>query len=196
MKLFLFNELDNFDYTAHIDSLPEERRQKALRYRQEIDRKLCVASYMLLEESLKDSYGVECINLRYNEHGKPYLKDSKNIFFNISHCRYGVVCAVAEHEIGVDIQDIRPFRDSVPKKVFCDEEQKYIDTADDKNRAFAHIWSKKEAYFKMLGRGLTKTMNEFNSLDKDYIKTFDYEDFCISVSCSGCADVNLKTVKL
>ena len=87
-------------------------------------------------------------------------------------------------------------KENVPKKVFYEEEQKYIELADDKNRAFAQIWSKKEAYFKMLGHGLTRTMNEFNSLDKDYIQAFDYEDFCISVSCLEDKDIIFKTVTL
>lgn len=184
MKLYLFNDINNFDYSKHLDCLPEERRKKALNYKQEIDRKLCVASYILLKNALKGSYGIDSsINLRYSEHGKPYLTDYENIFFNISHCKYGVVCAVSDYEIGVDIQDIRPFKENVPKKVFCIEEQELLDKATDKNREFARIWSKKEAYFKMLGSGLTRKMNEFNTLDKNYIQTFDYEDFCISVSC-------------
>ena len=196
MKLYLFNELNSFDFNTHIVSLPEERQQKALRYKQDTDRKLCVASYILLKTALKDSYGINDINLGYNEHGKPYLKDWDNIFFNISHCPCGAVCVVSEYEVGVDIQDIRPFRENVPKKVFSEEEQDYINSADDKNRAFARIWSKKEAYFKMLGRGLTKKMNEFNSLDKDYIQTFDYNDFCISVSCLEDKNIKIETVKL
>ncbi len=197
MNLYLFNNVDTFDYTKHLDTLPEERRQKALQYKQETDRKLCVASFLLLKAALKDSYNIDGdFTLNYNEHGKPYLADYENIFFNISHCCYGVVCAVSDYEVGVDIQDIRQFKENVPKKVFCAEEQDSLDKATDKDREFARIWSKKEAYYKMLGRGLTRKMNEFNTLNKDYIQTFDYENFCISASCLEDSNIVFKIISI
>ncbi|MDO5566929.1 MAG: hypothetical protein Q4G59_09760 [Planctomycetia bacterium] len=43
---------------------------------------------------------------QYGPHGKPQLENYPDLFFNISHCNRAVVCAVADHEIGVDVETI------------------------------------------------------------------------------------------
>ena len=39
-----------------------------------------------------------------NEHGKPYLEDRQGIYVNWSHSGDYVICAVADREVGIDLQ--------------------------------------------------------------------------------------------
>lgn len=193
MKLYLFDDIDSFDYRLHFNKLPDWRREKALRYRQELDRKLCVASYLLLCEALKDGYGV-CgpVKLAFNEHGKPYLADFPQIFFNLSHCCCGVACAVSDYEVGADVQDVRPYSADVARRVFCKAELKLLNSSFDKEREFARLWSRKEAYLKMLGTGISDDMKSVDTNALDSLTDFEFDSFFVSV----CGDKHIDFYKI
>lgn len=183
-KLYLFEDLDSVTelfLERCINVLPPERRQKALRYRFDIDRKMSVISYLLLLYTLKENYGITNPRIAYGRYGKPYLADYSDIYFNISHCPKGCVCAVSDKEIGVDIQDIRPFSWDIARRVFCENELKILEFTDDKAKLFTRIWTMKESYLKMTGEGI---MN-INSIDstkiQDQIYIFEEKRIIISI---------------
>ena len=76
--------------------------------------------------------------------GKPFFKDS-NIFFNYSHSKNYVACAISNYELGIDIEEIdRNISDNVAKK--------YLNNEKD-NLKRIETWVKKEAYSKLKGLG-------------------------------------------
>ena len=86
--------------------LPENRRERMLRYRREEDRKNCVLAYCLLEYALKRQFGIRRMpEMRSADSGKPYFTDKAMPRFNWSHCHGGILCAVDMQEVGCDIQD-------------------------------------------------------------------------------------------
>lgn len=189
-KLYLF---EDFDYITEsflegcINVLPSERKQKALRYRFDIDRKMSVISYLLLLYALQENYGITNPRIAYGRYGRPYLIEYPDIYFNISHCPKGCVCAVSDKEIGVDIQDVRPFSWEVAKRVCCENELRLLQDNKDKARMFTRIWTMKESYGKMTGEGI---MN-INSIDtteiEDEINIFEKKRIIISiVKNKGC----------
>lgn len=118
---------------------------------------------ILLDHALTRTYGVTAEQLggfAYGEHGKPYFRDC-SIRFNYSHCKYGAVCAVAEHELGVDIQNIpeKVIKPSLIKRVCCANEEMRVRSADD----FIRIWVQKEAYAKFTGRGFAVGMRNVDT---------------------------------
>ena len=197
MKLYLFDDIDGFDYRLHLNELPDERRERAMRYRQELDRKLCVAAYLLLRKALKADYGIdEAVRFAFNEYGKPYLADYPHIFFSLSHCRHGVACAVSDCEVGADIQDIRSFSNDVALRVFCKSELERLNASADKEREFARLWSRKEAYLKMLGTGISDDMKKIDATLHKEISTVDYESFAVSACDLNGAQVEFERVEL
>ena len=81
--------------------------------------------------------------VRKGEHGKPYLKERKDVFFNLSHSGDYVLCAVSDKEVGADIQK-RHDRDvtGILRKILNPREQ-----PDD----FFLLFSAKEAFAKCMG---------------------------------------------
>ncbi len=122
---------------------------------------MSVISYLLLLYALRENYGITNPRIAYGKYGKPYLADYPDIYFNISHYPKACVCAISDKEIGVDIQDIRPFSWDIARRVCCDNELKILESADDKPGLFTKIWSMKESYVKMTGEGISK----INSVD-------------------------------
>ena len=102
--------------------------------------------------------------------GKPYLKDCQEIYFNLSHSGDYVACAIADCEIGVDIQQYRKnIKEGVLKKVFHESEKAlYEACAEEEKEAFFYdIWAAKEAYAKYTGEGLAV---DFRLLCTDLLK--------------------------
>ena len=89
-----------------------------------------------------------------DENGKPGLSTGE-MAFNISHSGDRVLCAVHSTPIGVDIEQPGEYRDRVAKRICTPEEYAYI--GKDATR-FLEVWTRKEAYAKFIGRGLSITL--------------------------------------
>lgn len=184
-KLYLFEDFDSITESflkRCIDVLPPERRKKSLRYRFDIDRKMSVISYLMLLYALRENYNIINPQIAYGVYGKPYLTEYPDIYFNISHCPKGCICAVSDREIGVDIQDIRPFSWDIARRVCCEDELKMLECADDKARLFTKIWTMKESYDKMTGEGITSISSVNTTVIRNEIMVFEKDIFVISLS--------------
>lgn len=85
------------------------------------------------------------------EGGKPYIEGIP-LHFNVSHSFDTVLCAIHTTPIGVDIQKVLPIREKVIKRICTPAEIAYI--GDDPIR-FMQVWTRKEAYAKFTGKGLS-----------------------------------------
>jgi 4'-phosphopantetheinyl transferase len=170
----------------HLHLLPPPRREQCLRYRQPIDQTNCVLAYLLLDQGLREQYGIaDPGDFAYGDNGKPYLKDHPHIFFNISHCRHGVVCAVADFEVGVDIQDIRPYDPAVARRVCNAEELLLLAQIDDPASFLCRLWTAKESYAKMLGYGVADVLKL--NIPMDCLFCLEAGHYCLAVHCAANA---------
>ena len=108
----------------------------------------------LLSIALNDyNYPKEILSeIKYTEDGKPYIKD---IFhFNISHSEDYIICACYKSSIGADIEKIKT-RDINKLRTFLskDEYNKLLNSKQ-QDRLFAEIWTKKEAFAKLISKGM------------------------------------------
>lgn len=88
--------------------------------------------------------------------GKPYLHNNPEIFFNISHGGVMAACGLDQNPLGVDVEEIRPVKSAIWKRVLTEGEQLYLEQYSGKkqDREFFRIWTLKESYAKALGLGL------------------------------------------
>ena len=195
MGLYLFDGIEGYDYRSRLPLLPEERRLKALRYSRERDTALCVAAYMLLTAALKEEYGVDSpVAFVYSDKGKPALRGLEGIYFNISHCPHGVACAVSNGQVGVDIEQIKPFNYSAALKVFCENELDALEHTGERELEFARIWTRKEAQLKRDGTGFTGSPRLIDTTRLTDIRTYAYEKFVVSES--GCGSTGVKRLDI
>ena len=136
------------------------------------------AGQCLLRRAIGDGV-YEKVEFAKNEHGKPYIVGYP-IHYNISHSVQYVVVAVANSEIGVDIQEKKSVRmDAMARRFFSKEEwQAYAeaDGEEERERLFFYIWCRKEAYGKYLGTGLNTEVLQTNVLvDLDNVQFIEYE---------------------
>jgi 4'-phosphopantetheinyl transferase len=107
--------------------------------------------------------------LRYveNEQGKPRLSGPDcRVRFNMSHTRGLTVIAVClDAELGVDVEAMRPIedRDAIAALHFSPIESRslQLQPAHDRDVAFLRCWTRKEAYIKARGEGLSLPLDRF-----------------------------------
>lgn len=150
-------------YDNIFKTLSNSRKARIIRMKKEDDRRRSLMATYLVQKLLEE-LGYENITLENTENGKPYLKDC-DLFVSISHSGAGVVCAISEKEIGIDIESIRPVRKGLIEYACTKAEREYIysDFIDiEKNitptcvmQKFYAVWTAKEAYFKKGGSDIT-----------------------------------------
>lgn len=94
-----------------------------------------------------------------NEHGKPFLFGHA-LQFNLAHSGDYLFIGVTLHQhIGVDVEQVRPYHNylSLAKRFFTSSEYAAINNVDD----FYRCWTRKEAFVKAMGAGLSFGLSNF-----------------------------------
>ena len=130
-----------------MEGLPEERKNKILRFLRVQDRRQNLAAGLLLKNVL-EQHEIDISNISYGPHGKPELPD---IYFNLSHSQDYVVCTMSDKPVGCDIEKVGKSRENVAERFFTEKERMYLSTFEEKDRLneFYRIWTMKESYLKM-----------------------------------------------
>ena len=153
--LYLNDDIAGFDFEAALPLLSEQRRLQALKFKHEQGRKTCAMAYLLLCEALRQEYGItELPVFEFGEHGKPFIVGHPDIHFNFSHCREAVICAVSDQPVGVDVESIREYKESLARYTMNDQELEQIARAERPDVEFIRLWTMKEAVLKLSGRGI------------------------------------------
>ena len=157
--IYLNDDIAGFDFEAALPLLSDQRREQALKFKHEQGRKTCAAAYLLLCEGLQKEYGItEKPVFKYGKHGKPMIKGHPDIYFNLSHCREAAICVISDRPVGVDIESIRSYKDTLARYTMNDEELTQIIQSPHPAREFIRFWTMKEAVLKLSGEGIRNDM--------------------------------------
>ncbi len=109
------------------------------------------------------------IGFSYNKFGKPFLQDpkDKSICFNLSHSgNFCLIGVTRSDKIGVDIEKINKEFSSleIAKNYFSKKEYSEILNLPihERTKAFYYCWTRKEAYIKAEGKGLSIELDSFD----------------------------------
>lgn len=160
-----------------ISMLPEERREKILRYKQKEDQRRGLGAGLLLEYGLRRHgftlldavQGLEKAEIFYGTYGKPYLSKVGNLYFNISHSEDYAAVVFSKTEVGLDIERIREIKPGVVSRYFHPAEQEYLEKLaggdTEKEEKFTELWTRKESYIKAVGKGISLPLASFSTLE-------------------------------
>lgn len=142
-----------------------QRLERILSMNKEEDRKHAIAGSLLLKMVLQER-GKSLLDVQVSETGKPY---AEGLFFSLSHSGGMVALATAGEDIGIDIEKIRPFPKCVVERKFSRNEQKLVNEAIDKDEMCMRIWTAKEAWLKMTGSGIDRSLQEIDTAGDDMV---------------------------
>ncbi len=154
------------DIAPWMDTLPVERQAFILQFRRESDRVERLCAERLLRCTLCSRLGCEPKALRIARHrfGKPYLPDNPALHFSLSHTKGAVLAAISDMgRIGADCER----RSDAPELVdgFATQEQAFYRKVPPAERPtrFTSLWTRKEAYGKCIGTGLSDAVLAANT---------------------------------
>ena len=164
----VFPFLEENTFFSHLNKIEEERRKKILKNNNEKVRLRSLSAGCLLHDVLCRKLGISPENsqpfdIAYEEGGKPYLVKYPKLHFNLSHSGDYVCCAVGDVPVGVDIQKLVEIREGVAGRFFTDEDNERLAKCTEKEREklFFRMWSIKESYIKLTGKGLSGGLDHF-----------------------------------
>jgi 4'-phosphopantetheinyl transferase len=148
--------------------LSSDERDRAKRFRFDKHRRLFVLARSVLRGFLGRYLGVAApdVLFAYGPEGKPSLAVDCQIRFNVSHSGNRALYAFTLGcELGVDIEEIRPLPDleSIARSMFSAEESRELAAISEPQRteAFFNCWTRKEAFIKAVGCGLSVPLDGF-----------------------------------
>lgn len=149
--------------------LSADERQRAGRFHFDRDRELSVLARGLLRQLLSAYAARPAAELRftYTKYGKPVVADLDEPHFNVSHSDDVVLLAFTRlAPVGVDVEAIRqlPDRDGLAARVFSPRELSRFRATPIpyRDRLFFHGWTRKEAFIKAVGEGLSYPLDAFD----------------------------------
>ena len=147
-------------------TLPSCRREKIDRIKPEGERRRSLGAGLLLKKACEE-YGIpgEDGYLLTGEYGKPAFAARPEVQFSLSHSGEYAACVVAGCEAGCDIETVKPFRWLVAKRVFTEEECRWLSSEEEQGRgeeAFCRLWTLKESFLKATGKGFSFPVQELS----------------------------------
>ena len=156
--------LDRFRRT-----LAAEELDRAGRFRFERLQKHFVAGRGFLRHVLARyvSATAEELKFTYNSYGKPSLAGEESLQFNMSHSHeVGLVAVTRDAAVGVDVEHIRAdfASDEIARRFFSRLEVETFNALpkEEQVAAFFRCWTRKEAYIKAIGKGLSQPLDSFD----------------------------------
>jgi 4'-phosphopantetheinyl transferase len=168
-------------------TLAPDEADRASKFYFAADRNRYITAHAALRDVLGKYLDVHpaALIFRVNKYGKPELAD-RALCFNLSHSGERVLIAVARgREVGVDLELFAAARAdlSVAEFYFAPGEVARLRAlpVDQRSRGFFNCWTRKEAYIKAIGMGVSLPLDSFEvSLAPDegaaLIRTADLDD--------------------
>lgn len=149
--------------------LSADERARAARFHFSKDRQYFTATRALLRTilgSYVDSDPTELV-LCYSDKEKPSLSPSPSVEFNVSHSGDLALLAFARGRVvGVDVEQLRENFDyaAIARRFFSEQEQRQLAALAPSERyhGFFRCWTRKEAYIKAQGAGLSLPLDQLN----------------------------------
>lgn len=162
-------EQETVEVAALFDTLSPDECLRANRYYFRRDSDDFVVARGVLRNVISRYLNISAREIRFshNRYGKLRLRSCDTpLCFNVSHANGMALYAVGHaRAVGVDIEYVRQDRlnDEIARRFFSVDEVAALRTlpSDLRTTAFFNCWTRKEAYIKALGEGLSHPLDSF-----------------------------------
>lgn len=148
--------------------LSSDERARAMRYRFERDRRRYIAGRSAMRHVLAryTASSPRSLAFAYGPQGKPSLAEYPSVRFNIAHSEgMAILVVTRDREIGVDIEVVREgfAEDRIAEHFFSPDEVEVLRglPSAEQEQAFFECWTRKEAFLKAKGGGLSLPLDSF-----------------------------------
>jgi len=149
-------------------TLSADEAERAARFHFDRDRDRFIVSHVALRNVLSRYLNCQPNELTFlvDEYGKPALKGYK-LEFNLSHSGdFALIAVTQKHKVGVDVEHIRTDKDleGIANRFFSQSEVSELMALPSEQGivGFFNCWTRKEAYIKAHGLGLSLPLESFD----------------------------------
>lgn len=178
LKIYAVDIENGFDDTTlslFLNICESEKKNRIINMKNKRASELSLAANALAKFAIKNTFSIPIKEQIFvvGQHGKPFLKNTNNVHFSVSHSGNMAVCAVSNCKIGVDIQKITRFSKKTADFIGL--------PSDCKTDEFFKAWTQLEASAKRTGEPLISFVK---SVSAPSPQTFSikYKNYYISVS--------------
>jgi 4'-phosphopantetheinyl transferase len=161
----LDEELSEASYQLLLGKVSDEKRAKIQKFYRRQDSIRSLFGNLLIRYLLIKQKGLSnaAISFSLSTYGKPSVVGSDDLHFNIAHSGDWVVCVMDKHPVGVDVELITPIDMGVAETYFSAWEQKTLLALPENEQIalFFELWTLKESYIKLKGKGLSIPLSDF-----------------------------------
>ena len=121
------------DEVSHaISMMSERKRQRVMRLAKEDDRLRSAAAEHLARKMLAERFRISpsVIRLEQTENGQP-VAENLPCFVSLSHSGRWAMCALYEHPVGADIEELSSRGQKLTSRICTDKEREYIYSSGD-----------------------------------------------------------------
>jgi 4'-phosphopantetheinyl transferase len=180
--------------SAVIKLLNEEEIIRANKFHFEADKERFICSRGILKLLINAYIKIPLTNISFikNNFGKPELSKMQNsiqLNFNVSHSK-NIFCFAfsIKEQVGIDIEIVKPISDymQISERYFSKSEIEQLKSLSEKDRleGFYSCWTGKEAVIKLLGKGLSFPLKDFDVQTKN-----------IEIGNSFCYSIKVKNIE-
>ena len=165
----------------------KERRYKVQMLCVGLEKKISLYSELLVRTVLCTALQIKNNDLVFGKQalGKPFLKTNPALHFNLSHSSNTIAVSVSDDPVGIDIEKLKAADFRIAQRFFTPREWSYISKSNQSSdNRFFEIWTKKEAYVKYTGKGLSIPLHSFDVMEDFFakqIQTWTKDDSIISI---------------
>lgn len=146
-------------FESFLKKVPEYRQKKAMSFKFDKGKMQSLGVGLLLQRACRDAgFNGADNHIAYGENGKPFLVDFPDVHFNLSHSGERVMVVISPFEVGCDVEIIKGDRGRLAERFFKPEESAWIksfESLEAQSEAFYRLWTLKECYMKVTGRGMS-----------------------------------------
>lgn len=173
------NEIDDKTLEIMFQQLPPLRMETANKCFYEVDRKIKIVEYCIIQRKLGLSKGQE---FSYGKNGKPYVKNKQH--FNISHSNTALAVVFDDKNVAVDIEKKMDLDLNLLARIANKKEYQQVVNSVNPQLEFTKLWTQKESLIKFKGITIATNLKTLLRNKKLYnFKHFIDEDYVICV-CS------------
>ncbi len=179
-------------FEEKIRQIKEKRQVRILEHCQKKDRCRSLAASLLLKKALEEEgicYEETCFTKEQG--GKPKLLQN-GLFFNLAHAQEMAVCVISDQQVGVDVErrdrlegKEQSRKLQIAKKILTPEEWKLWEKAGCQTEELISVWTKKESYVKMTGKGLTEKLTTVDTLSNAFYQQILVDDGYVISVCTA-----------
>lgn len=153
--------------------------------------------WKLLEHAIEDTFGLDIKDLKIEK------KDSgkwvcDKCYFSLSHSEDIVAVALSNSEVGVDIERIRPIKESAIIKTLTDSEKEQLSkiTPSARQRFLLEKWSQKESIFKFSNQEnfLPSKIDTSKASVLSKFVILDNKELVLSIASENIWDIDIKEI--